>query len=242
MKRMLFLFVLVVFAYSNAAAETGFEVIEKCAKAMKSEKRSNFKTSKKVAKMKMMGQEMTITFYQKGEDKFRFEQKSPMGEQVIIKNGKTCALIKPMVKDLPAEQGQQLLSQMQSQDSDMRQFLKDTSKVKYKLKNGVEKFNGKSCKVVEVDPKELPKGSKEGENQMYIFVDALTNWLVGFKVKSAQGNIEILLSDMKKVKGAIYPALITTKVNGKDMGTLTVTSFEVNLDLDDKLFSKPKSK
>lgn len=233
MRKIVFLFAL-IFASNSMFAETALDVLENCSKAMKSEKRADFKTIKQVIVNKAMGQEFTTTLYRKDGTKFRLEVKSPMGEQVIIKNENDCAIIKPVVQDLPAEHWDQVLSQIKSQDADIRQYLEESDEATFELK-GVEEFNGKSCKLVEIKPKE----EIEGFISMTLCIDALTNWLVGYKTEISEGNIEMLFSDMKKVKGVIYPGVITTKFNGTESSTTTIESFEVNLDLDDNLFNKP---
>lgn len=233
MRKIVFLFAL-IFASNSMFAETALEVLENCSKAMKSEKRADFKTIKKVTVTKAMGQEFTTTLYQKDDNKFRLENKSPFGEQVVIKNENDCAAIKPAVQDLSDEQCGEIFSQLSSQDADMREYLEDADNYTFELK-GVEEFNGKSCKLIDVKPKE----AIEGVVSITLCIDALTNWLVGYKTEISQGKIDILLSDMKKVKGVVYPAAITTKFNGTEVSTSTVESFEVNLDLDDNLFQKP---
>ncbi|MGI6370359.1 MAG: outer membrane lipoprotein-sorting protein [Ignavibacteria bacterium] len=233
MRKIVFLFAL-IFASNSMFAETALDVLENCSKAMKSEKRADFKTIKQVIVNKAMGQEFTTTLYRKDGTKFRLEVKSPMGEQVIIKNENDCAIIKPVVQDLPAEQWDQVLSQIKSQDVDIRQYIEEAADFTLELK-GVEEFNGKSCKLIEMKPKE----AIEDFISMTLCIDALTNWLVGYKIKISEGDIEMLFSDMKKVKGVIYPGVITTKFNGTESSTTTIESFEVNLDLDDNLFNKP---
>lgn len=233
MRKIVFLFAL-IFASNSMFAETALEVLENCSKAMKSEKRADFKTTKQVIVTKTMGQEITMTFYKKDGTKFRMEMKTPMGEQVIIKNENECAVIKPAVQDLPAEQWDQVLSQVKSQDGDIRQYIEESADFTLELK-GVEEFNGKSCKLVEMKPKE----ATEDFTSITLCIDALTNWLVGYKTEISQGNIDILFSDMKKVKGVVYPAAITTKFNGTEVSTTSIESFEVNLELDDNLFKKP---
>jgi len=234
MKKIIFLLA-VVFAYNSSFAETGLELIQQASKAMKAEKRSEFTTIKRTMTSKQQGMSTSITFYKKGNDKYRLEIKTPMGEQVIIKNADVCAVIAPMVQDLNPEQWGQIYNQIVSQDSNPNEYMEEEG-VEFEL-IGTEDFNGKSCQKIKVKTEE----AQEGIENSYIYIDGVTKWMsgLGLELAEEQGKIEILFSDMKKVKGMVYAGLIKTMYNGQEVNHTSIDNFEVNIELEDSLFVKP---
>ena len=234
MKKLIFILAL-VFIYNNAYSETGKDVLLSVAKAMNYEKLKEFKNTKKVIELKINGVTVDIILLQKGKDKIRMEYNMMNMKQIIIKNGDVCAMISPIVKDLSSDDWMKMFSQSNSENFSPLSFLDDTNKI-IELK-GIEEYNGKSCKKIEIKEK---KAVNKDVDKFYIFVDAITNWIVGTKTEfKNKGTVDITFSDMKKIKGFVYPALFKTKTNGQETLTMTIKSYEVNINLDDKLFEKP---
>lgn len=234
MKKIIFL-VAMVFACNNLFAETGLELMQQAAKAMKSEKRSEFTTSKRTITTKQQGMSLGITIYQKDKDKYRVEVKTPMGEQVVVKNSDMCSLISPMVQDISNEQWEQMYNQLASQDANPNEYLEEEG-VEFEL-IGTEDFNGKSCQKIKVKSLEM----QEGIENHYVYLDGITKWMsgLGLELAEGQGKVEIIFSDMKKVKGMVYAGLIKTLYNGQESNQVSIDEFEVNMELEDSLFSKP---
>lgn len=236
MKKLIFLAAILFWCNSVFAAENGADILRETAKAMKYDKLSEFQSSKKVMNLKAMGQSIELSMIQKGNDKIRIEQKMNGMTQVIVKNGSKIMLLSPMYQELPEEQWTQIHSQVTSQDLNVNQLIEDTNNVIEYI--GTEDYNGKSCKKVEIKEK-TPSAESQGVEHVYIFVDAITKWVVGTQViVKDQGTIDMIFSDMKKIKGFIYPGLISTKFNGQESASIEVTDYQVNIDLDDKLFEK----
>ncbi len=226
MKKILLLMLLVV-STNGLFAETGKEALESCAKAMKCEKFAEFKTQKIVYAAKNGQMTADIAVYKKGTDKLRIEIKTPMGNNVFIKNGDNRFIIEPQKQEIPAEQWEPLEQEIMLYEANPLELFKDASYT-FELVADKEEFNSRACKKIGI--------KSEGVMGTYIYTDAATNWIVGTKIDNSEMPIDIQYLDMKKIKGAVYPSLIKMFSKGMLANEISINSWEVDIELADSMF------
>lgn len=76
-----------------------------------------------------------------------------------------------------------------------------------------------------------------------IYIDEITNWFYKFSTvmeKDGEKNtLEYVFEEKTKVGGAIVPTVIEIKRNGETQMAYNFDEYEINVELDDKIFEKP---
>ena len=223
MKKFLFLIAL-VFATNNLFAETGKELLDACAKAMKHEKFKEFNTSKIEASVTQMGMNIGLMLYIKDKN-LRLEQSLMGQEMVLVATAEgTAFMLKPNRQEIPSEQSQQVRGQISMFMPNVLELQEDVSPENIELV-GTEDFNGKSAKKVKIT---------EESGEFFVFIDPITNWLVGISMPM----FDLAFDSMKKVKGLVYPSNTKVMQGGQVAAEYNIDKWEVNIDIPDSLFAK----
>jgi hypothetical protein len=229
------------FSMNIVFAETGKEVFQACAEAMKFEKLKEFKTLQLKAYLYVQGQKIGIKVLTKGDENMRFEQTVMGREEIYVSTEESFFKLKPIYEELDKDDASYAqISQMLVQLLPPLLFggidSLDEEKASIELV-GTENFNGKSCKKVRIAPKELPPDApaEAAVGQIFYF-DAITNWLLGidFSPKTT-----FVYESMKKVKGYVYPTVIKLMNDGKKVYEIEIDKIEADIELNDNLFAKP---
>jgi zinc protease len=186
--------------------------------------------------LKMGGQAMslkqnsTIAF----PDKMRTAITTPFGDQTVVLNGtEGFSLAGDKVQPLPAamlqeqtrEQGRSLYYLLRYQDDPTLEL----------LAAGQEKVEGTECQI-------LATTFKDVESRMWVAPDGkiLKQTYQGMNpITRTPGMVETTMSDFRAEGGLLLPHKQVRKIDGEEVMTITLDSFELNPKLDPDLFKKP---
>jgi hypothetical protein len=245
MKKIL-LAMLIVFVSTAflAKAETGMEVLNACASAMKVEKLDSFKTISIKAYLYQQGQKVSIKYFSKDygknddmETKVRLEQSAMGQESALIITEDEIFQVVPEYEVIDRDDAAMLFQIIEWLfPTDIRRVVRDTTgKVVFKLEEEITKFNSKNCKKIGVASSEKPEEIKQ-----HLYLDEATNWLQGVDISTEKGTISLVLDGFKKIKGFVYPTTIKLLNEGKKLLEVEIDKFEANIELEDSLFEKAK--
>jgi len=245
MKKFLFSLFL-VFCYTNLSAQTGKELIQTCITAMQIDKLDSFKTvSVKAYQYGSSGNKASLRYYSKDygegtdvESKARLEASSMGKDQAFVLTEDEIFQVVPKYEEIDKQDAGQLfmiINQLFPTHSLLSVVKDTTNKTLFTLAEGTTKFNDKNCKKVSVSSAEKPE-----EIIQYLFFDEATNWFQGVEIDSEQGKVNVLCSGFKKTKGHVYPTTIKILVGSKKIVEYEIDKFEVNIELEDSLFSTKK--
>ena len=252
MKKFLFL-LFFVFCYTNISAQTGKELLQTCVSAMQLNKLDSFKTmSVKAYQYDTRGNKASLRFYSKdysegiegaeSDEKMRLEASSMGKDQAFVFDNDEIFQVVPKYEEIDKEDASQLsfilntLFPTHSIFQIAKHIAKDTTdKIMYNLQEGTTKFNDKNCKKVNVVSAEKPD-----EVAQYMYFDEATNWFQGVETPTEQGIISLLCSGFKKTKGHVYPTTIKILADGKKVVEIEIDKLEVDINLEDSLFSTKK--
>jgi len=244
MKKFILLIVL-VFATNNLFAETGKELLDACEKAMGHSKFAEFKTCKIECSLNQMGMNIGMTIYTKGKNT-RMEMSMMGMEMIYVIADSTFFMLKPNFQELPFEQSAQVTGQISMVIPNITELKKDIQQPLNVELVGVEDFHGKSAKKLKIaSPAPIdnsnaslstdPMASWLADSDVFLFIDPVTNWLVGITVVDEK--TDLVFDGMKRVKGYVYPSTIKIVQAGQN-AEININKLEVDIDLPDSLFAR----
>jgi predicted Zn-dependent peptidase len=217
---------------------TGREVLKKMALAMGGPNRSEVTAIRTTASVNVsfqgqrmtMGQNVLLVF----PDSVRQTVQTPMGEQtVVLSGGEAFALVGGAVRSLPASVAQK---ELQDMGRDLRVLVRyaDDPEVEA-VAAGKEPVEGVACDVVQVTYRGASSRiwvDSQGRvlKQVYAGENPLTR---------APGSVEVRYRDYRDLEGLQVPHEQSLSVDGEEVTTLTLESFEVNPEYDPALLEKP---
>lgn len=225
-------------AKSAESLAAGRAVLERAAAALGGPGRTNVSAIRSSAEVSVSFQGQSMTLGQNVllvfPDRIRQSLTTPMGEQTVVLTGNDAfALVGGAVRSLPESMAEKEREEM---GRDLRVLVRyaDSPEVEA-IASGREDVDSVACDVVQVtfrgavsrlwvaaDGRVL-KQAYQGENPL----------------TRAPGSVEVLYSDYRQVEGCQVPHKQVVLVDGEAITTLTLRSFEVDPEVDPKLFDKP---
>ena len=237
MKKTIFLTVITaVLAISFAAAQDVDKILDAHFKAIGQKNLLKTNTLKATGKAMIMGMESPFTMYSKRPDKIRVVVEF-QGSQIIQGyDGETAWMINPMMGSSSAVEisGPEADGIIESAD-------KDGLLWKYKEKGhqveleGTEEVNGRQAYVL--------KMTKKNGNIARYYIDK-ENYLMPRMTTQTEMNgmpvdVDVQISDYREVGGFKMPFNTDQRIGGQSMTNFIIGNVEINMDLEDSLFSKP---
>lgn len=191
----------------------------------------------------MTGSNDVVSFKFRGEDAFCVEQKLNDMQHVFVHNGTEGWFIAPamQVAEL-TELAEPMLTSFKQSFSQQLVMVKGLFgnykekglKVEFK---GKEDLNGEQVNKIEIIDPNVPEDA--GQN-IYILFSTKDNLLKKVIITSEQGNIDIVVSEYKKVGNFTFAHSIEQIMNGQSLSKLTFTKIDINPKFDATTFAKPK--
>jgi len=238
MKKLFLFFTLILF--SNVLYSQNIdEIMTNAVKAMNKQALDNIQTfiitgSQFVA---AQGEQIPITYKLKRPDKVRIEIEY-MGNTIIQSyDGKKAWMVNPLTgskdkRNLPDNAKDQFLQIFDLLTSPLSKYGEEGYKFEY---DGKESINDNNYIKVKMTDKE--------NDVITIYIDEITNWFYKFSTvmeKDGEKNtLEYVFEEKTKVGGAIVPTVIEIKINGETQMAYNFDEYEINVELDDKIFEKP---
>jgi predicted Zn-dependent peptidase len=175
-------------------------------------------------------QDITMAF----PDKFRLVMATPMGEQTIVVVGNEgFAKMGDKVTPLPEEA---IADQAKERSRSLTFLLRYNDDAELQvLANGEEKIDGTNCQILAL--------SRQGvESRLWVAPDGKVvkqTYQGAHPVTRAPGAMETLMSDYR-AEGPFWVAhKIVQRMEGQDVMTVTLETFEANPKIDPEIFKKP---
>ena len=238
MKKLFLFFTLILF--SNVLYSQNIdEIMTNAVKAMNKQALDNIQTfiitgSQFVA---AQGEQIPITYKLKRPDKVRIEIEY-MGNTIIQSyDGKKAWMVNPLTgskdkRNLPDNAKDQFLQIFDLLTSPLSKYGEEGYKFEY---DGKESINDNNYIKVKMTDKK--------NDVITIYIDEITNWFYKFSTvmeKDGEKNtLEYVFEEKTKVGGAIVPTVIEIKINGETQMAYNFDEYEINVELDDKIFEKP---
>jgi outer membrane lipoprotein-sorting protein len=238
MKKLFLFFTLILF--SNVLYSQNIdEIMTNAVKAMNKQALDNIQTfiitgSQFVA---AQGEQIPITYKLKRPDKVRIEIEY-MGNTIIQSyDGKKAWMVNPLTgskdkRNLPDNAKDQFLQIFDLLTSPLSKYGEEGYKFEY---DGKESINDNNYIKVKMTDKE--------NDVITIYIDEITNWFYKFSTvmeKDGEKNtLEYVFEEKTKVGGTIVPTVIEIKINGETQMAYNFDEYEINVELDDKIFEKP---
>ena len=217
---------------STLHAQNLDEIVKKYSTAIKQDQLSKISTIKITGKMSAMGVEMPMTMMMKNPNKIKVTYSFNGQEMVSVFDGIKGYMVNPMMgSSNPVELTGDQLEQVQNNNV----FRNEIANY---LKNGQLTLEGQ----------EDVKGSMAyklkaavGSNPIYLFIDKSSSLLVKMTTTVEQMgtsmNVETYLTDYVDTENVVMPKKTTAVANGMEMAVITFDKIEVNLPMDDSIFS-----
>ena len=247
MKKILALLMLVI-GITNLNAQGPKDIFQSCVTAMRLDKLDSVMTVSIKAYLYAQTNRTSVRYYSKdygdpnnsdGEDvKIRLELSAQGKEDVFIFADEEIFQIIPKYEEIDTRNAGQLYEIMGylMTTGIVSAIAKDTSDAAiYTLHEGTTKFNDKNCKKISVAAKETPD-----EIGRYYYFDEATNWFQGMDIPVEKRTIGVVLTNFKKAKGIVYPAVVKLLDDGKKALEIEIDKFELDIALEDSLFQTKK--
>lgn len=234
MKRLIFALTgLLIFTLLNAQSLE--EIVKNYSAANKLDKLASISTIKITAKMSMMGMEMPMEMWMKNPNKIKTVANYNGQEIIQVFDGEKGYSINPMMgSSEPVEMNSDQVKQT------LNSNIFQNNMVSY-LKNGQLSTDGDEN--VNEKPAFKLKASLEGGNIVYMFVDKGSYLLVKTNATVNQGGqtmtVDSYPTNYTEVSGIVLPMKTTTSASGMEI-TLTFDKVEVNIPMEDSIFSVKK--
>jgi outer membrane lipoprotein-sorting protein len=238
-RKIFFLMTIILFA-SSLYAQTADEILSKMEEAYGGKKAyDDIKTMKVSASVEGMRGEAIANLISVDTSKFLLTV--PSKKVSICIHGKESWMDKGdgKVQDIPEEQiwdiKQMINLQIPLFTKDVFDIRKDSNKLEFLGKEKVDEYTCYKLKLIDKEEKESN-----------LFIDTKTNYAVKYSAIQDMGgqeaNLEVLISDNKKINGVVFPYKIEIKINETTMQTVKFEKIELNVPVDEKIFAKPESK
>jgi len=225
--------VLLLFASAFLKAQSLEEIITKYSSAIKADRLSSVSTVKITGKTSVMGMEMPLTMIMKNPNKVRVVNVFNGREIVSVFDGEKGYSVNPMTGSLkPVELKEDQLKQVQNNNIFSNELMKYYKNGKLTLA-GEEKVNGKTAYKL--------KAEIEGGEPVFLYLDKNSFLLVKTSTLVTQMGtpvkIESYMSDYSDTDGVVIPMKTLAKANGMDAAVITFDKVEVDILIDDSIFS-----
>lgn len=232
MKKLIILLT-VLFAVVSVNAQSLEEIVNKYSSAIKADKLANVKTIKITGKMSAMGMEMPMTMYMKNPNKIKVVYSMGGQEMASAFDGEKGYTINPMTgSNDPVELTGDQLRQVQNNNIFSNEILNYFKSGKLTL-DGEENVAGK--------PAFRLKAETESAGPVILYLDKTTYLPVKSKTTTEQMGtsieVESVMSDYREVDGVVMPGKTTAMANGMEAGVVTFEKIEVNIPIEDAVFS-----
>ncbi len=191
----------------------------------------------------MTGSNDEVSFKFQGENSFCVKQNLNGQDHIFVHNGTEGWMIAPamQIAELSPLNDPMLTSIKQSFNQQLgmvkglfSNYKEKGLKVEFK---GKEDLDGKKVNRVQIIDPNQPEDA--GQN-IFVLFDATDNLLKKVIITSEQGNIDIIISDYKKIGNFTFAHSVEQVMNGQSMSKLTFTKIDVNPKFDASTFAKPK--
>ncbi len=225
--------VLLLFASAFLKAQSLEEIITKYSSAIKADRLSSVSTVKITGKTSVMGMEMPLTMIMKNPNKVRVVNVFNGREIVSVFDGEKGYSVNPMTGSLkPVELKEDQLKQVQNNNIFSNELMRYYKNGKLTLA-GEEKVNGKTAYKL--------KAEIEGGEPVFLYLDKNSFLLVKTSTLVTQMGtpvkIESYMSDYSDTDGVVIPMKTLAKANGMDAAVITFDKVEVDILIDDSIFS-----
>lgn len=241
MKKIIVLFTAMIFLGLLCQAETVDDIIAKNMEVKGGiDKLRAIKTNKTTGKMTMMGFETQVTMWYKEPGMMKMEMTIAEKLMTFAYDGKTAWQISPLTG---SDEPQEVTGAQAEQVKDNADMMSDPL-VDYKKKGFKLDLEGKED--MEGTPVYKLKLTKKDGKITYFFIDA-ENYIelktqMTRTINEQETTTETFFGDFKEVGGVMMAHSMTIKVNGQDMGNITIESVEINVPLEDSFFKMPPKK
>ena len=231
MKKLAFVLIGLI-AVTVVNAQSLEEIVKKHASAMKSDKLASISTIKVTGKMSTMGMEMSMVILSKNPNKVK-STISFNGQDIIsVYDGEKGYMINPMTgSSNPVELTGEQLQQVQENNSFNNSVVGYFKKGQLTLE-GEENVNDKPAYKLKTDLQGTP---------VFLFIDKDSYMLVKTSTTMDQMGskmgIDSYMTDYVDNNGVIMPKKTTTMANGMEASVMTLDNIEVNVPIDDSVFT-----
>lgn len=217
-------------------AENADDIIKKSLEASGSAKVKEVKTMKAEMVINMMGMDIPSTMYTKKPEKLRVES-SAMGQSVIIVSDgqKMWMSQNGQVMELPEDKKEAQLEQQKGNNPLSNIFVDYEENGYTATLVGTEKVKGKDAYKISLIGKDSTNTIMFVDKKTYLTTKIINK-------KNIMGNmteVEVFINEYKKIEGMQIPMKMEMSVQGMTMD-MKFNYIKINIDLDDKLFTKPQ--
>jgi outer membrane lipoprotein-sorting protein len=231
----LFLMLTCLLAVSVISAQSLEEIVKKYAVVMKLDQRAKVQTIKITAKISAMGTEMPMTLFMKNPNKVKSVTNFGGQDMVSVFDGEKGYSINPMVGADPVELTGAQLDQVKNNNAFSDELDRYSKAGKLTLE-GEDNVNGKAVFKI--------KATVVGGESIYFYIDKSSFYIIKMSTKMDQMGqvmeIDSYLSDYTDIQGIVLPKKTTLSSGGTEMAVVTYDNIEVNIPIDDSIFTLKK--
>lgn len=236
MKKIIVVFAGLIVCTSIISAQSLEEIIKRYSSAIKADQLTKVTTIKITGKMSSMGMELPMTMQMKKPNKIRVAYNLSGQEIISVFDGQKGYMVNPMTgSSSPVELTGDQLKQIQN-NSVFNNQVQDYFNAGILTLEGSEDVKGKPAFKLKAVP--------QGSNPVLIFIDKETFLPVKTSTTVEQMgtmmNVESFLTDYVDVKGIVMPKKTTTMANGMEAAIISFDNIEVDIPIDDAVFSISK--
>lgn len=208
------------------------EIVKNHTAAVKQDMLSKVSSIKITGKMSAMGMEMPMVMIMKNPNKIRVTYSFNGQDMVSVFDGEKGYMINPMMGSAaPVELTGEQLKQVKDNNVFQNQVVNYFKKGQITLE-GTENVKDKAAFKLKIT---------EGSTPIYMFLDKDSYLLVKMTTTANQmGNtmdVETYLSDYVDTQGVLLPKKTTAMANGMEAAVITFDKIEVNIPVDDNVFT-----
>lgn len=224
---------LLLIASAFLEAQSLEEIIMKYSSAIKADRLSSVSTVRITGKTSAMGMEMPLTMIMKNPNKVKVVNVFNGREIVSVFDGEKGYSINPMTgSSKPVELKEDQLKQVQNNNIFSNELMRYYKNGKLTLA-GEENVNGKTAYKL--------KAEIEGGKPVFLYLDKNSYLLLKTSTlvtqMGASVKIESYMYDYSETDGVIIPMKTLAKVNGMDAAMITFDKVEIDILVDDSVFS-----
>ncbi len=224
---------LLLIASAFLEAQSLEEIIMKYSSAIKADRLSSVSTVRITGKTSAMGMEMPLTMIMKNPNKVKVVNVFNGREIVSVFDGEKGYSINPMTgSSKPVELKEDQLKQVQNNNIFSNELMRYYKNGKLTLA-GEENVNGKTAYKL--------KAEIEGDKPVFLYLDKNSYLLLKTSTlvtqMGASVKIESYMYDYSETDGVIIPMKTLAKVNGMDAAMITFDKVEIDILVDDSVFS-----
>jgi hypothetical protein len=228
----LFVIAVILLGVLSANAQSLDEIVKKYTIANKLDKITDLQTIKIKATMSMMGMEIPTEMYMKNPNKIKTVSDFNGQQMVQSFDGVKGYTINPMMGSTDPVELDASASEQMIRNNAFNNYVEDFLKKGKLALEGEEAVNGNAAYKI--------KATVDAETVLNLFIDKASFLLVKTSgTVMSQGQeiyLESIPSDYKETNGVFMPMKTTVSASGMEFVT-TVTSVEVNIPMEDSIFT-----